>query len=178
MSKIQLHDKCFVPFLSSESIQDEVRVLASKINADFQGEKVTFVAILNGAFMFAADLLKHIKLDCEITFVKVSSYKGTSTTGRVDELIGLNASLSNKTVVILEDIVDTGITMDKIHKLIELHEPKSLKVCTLLYKKEVHQGRVNPDYVGFEIENKFVVGYGLDYDELGRNLSEILQISE
>lgn len=176
MSEIQINDKSFVPFLSAESIQKEVKALADEINRAYKGKKVTFVAILNGAFMFAADLLKAIDLDCEITFVKVSSYKGSATTGRVDELIGLNASLTDKHVIIVEDIVDTGITMDKIHKLIELQLPESLKICTLLYKKEAHQGRVIPDYVAFEIENKFVVGYGLDYDEAGRNLKEIYQV--
>ncbi len=176
MSEIQINDKSFVPFLSAESIQEEVKALADEINRAYRGKKVTFVAILNGAFMFAADLLKSIDLDCEITFVKVSSYKGSATTGRVDELIGLNASLTDKHVIIVEDIVDTGITMDKIHKLIELQLPESLKICTLLYKKEAHQGRVVPDYVAFEIENKFVVGYGLDYDEAGRNLKEIYQV--
>lgn len=178
MSEIQINDKTFVPFLSAVSIQREIKELASVINSEYKGKKLTFVAILNGAFMFASDLLKEIDVDCEITFVKVSSYKGSASTGRVDELIGLNASLTGKNVIIIEDIVDTGITMDKIHKLIELQLPESLKICTLLYKKEAHQGRVIPDYVAFEIENKFVVGYGLDYDEAGRNLKEIYQIKE
>lgn len=178
MNEIQVNDKIFVPFLKAETIQDEIKVLAKQLNNDYQGKKVIFVAILNGAFMFAADLLKEINLDCEITFVKVSSYKGSTSTGRVDELIGLNSDLADKDVIIVEDIVDTGITIDKIHKLIELQLPKSLKICTLLYKKEAHQGRVDPDYVAFEIENKFVVGYGLDYDEAGRNLKEIYQIKD
>lgn len=178
MSEIRINDTSFVPFLSAESIQKEVQVLAKKISEEYKGKKVTFVAILNGAFMFASDLLKEIDLDCEITFVKVSSYKGSASTGRVDELIGLNASLTDKNVIILEDIVDTGITIDKIHKLIELQLPESLRICTLLYKKEAHQGRVLPDYVAFEIENRFVVGYGLDYDEAGRNLKEIYQVKK
>lgn len=178
MSEIRINDTSFVPFLSAESIQKEVQVLAKKISEEYKGKKVTFVAILNGAFMFASDLLKEIELDCEITFVKVSSYKGSASTGRVDELIGLNASLTDKNVIILEDIVDTGITIDKIHKLIELQLPESLRICTLLYKKEAHQGKVLPDYVAFEIENRFVVGYGLDYDEAGRNLKEIYQVKK
>lgn len=178
MNEIQVNDKSFVPFLSAASIQHGVKELATAINSDYKGEKVVFVAILNGAFMFASDLMKEINLDCEITFVKVSSYKGSASTGRVDELIGLNKNLSGAHVIILEDIVDTGITMDKIHKLIELQYPESLKICTLLYKKEAHQGKAIPDYVAFEIENKFVVGYGLDYDEAGRNLKEIYQIKE
>lgn len=178
MGEILINKKTFVPFLSEEIIQQEIKKQAQIINENYKGQKVTFVAILNGAFMFASDLMKEINLECEITFVKVSSYKGSASTGRVDELIGLNDSLTGKNVVIVEDIVDTGITMDKIHKLIELQVPNSLKICTLLYKKDAHQGRVFPDYVAFEIENKFVVGYGLDYDELGRNLKEIYQIKE
>jgi hypoxanthine phosphoribosyltransferase len=176
MSDIQVNDKFFVPFLSSESIQKEVKELAGRINSDYRGKKVTFVAILNGAFMFASDLLKEITLDCEITFVKVNSYNGSESTGRVDELIGLSKRLTNEHVIILEDIVDTGTTMDKIYKLIQNQKPDSLKICTLLYKKEAHKGHVKPNYVAFNIENKFVVGYGLDYDEMGRNLKEIHQI--
>lgn len=178
MSEIKLLDKTFVPYLSEAAIQLSTKEVAQQINENFHNEKVVFVAILNGAFMFASDLLKEITIENEITFVKVSSYRGTSSAGRVDELIGLANSLKDQHVIILEDIVDTGITMDKIHKIIDLQSPKSLSVCTLLYKKEAHQGKVIPDYVAFEIQNKFVVGYGLDYDELGRNLREIYQIKE
>lgn len=178
MSEIQVLDKRFVPFLSEETIQNGVKELANTINSEYAGKKVVFVAILNGAFMFASDLVKHITVDCEITFVKVSSYKGSASSGRLDELIGLYADLTGRDVVILEDIVDTGITMDKIHKLIEYQHPASLKICTLLYKKEAHLGRVKPDYFAFEIENKFVVGYGLDYDEAGRNLRDLYQVKE
>lgn len=178
MAEVQIQDKSFVSFISNESIYIEISRLAALVNKEFKGEKVIFVAVLNGAFMFASDLVKEIKLDCEITFVKVCSYKGTETTGRVDELIGLTKSLTNENVIILEDIVDTGITMDKIYKIIELEEPKTIKVCTLLYKREAHKGKVKPDYVAFEIENKFVVGYGLDYNEEGRNFKEIYQIKQ
>lgn len=178
MSEIQINNKFFVPFLSAGSIQEEIKGLADKINADYDGKKVVFVVILNGAFMFASDLFREITLDCELTFVKVSSYQGSTSTGKVDELIGLNTNLSGRHVIIVEDIVDTGITMDKIYKIIELQLPESLKICTLLYKKDAHKGIVPPDYAGFEIENKFVVGYGLDYDESGRNLREIYQIKE
>lgn len=178
MTEVQIQDKSFISFIDNESICIEINRLATQINKEFRGEKVIFVAVLNGAFMFASDLVKEIELDCEITFVKVSSYKGTETTGRVDELIGLTKSLANENVIILEDIVDTGITMDKIYKIIELEEPKTIKVCTLLYKREAHKGKVIPDYVAFEIENKFVVGYGLDYNEEGRNFKEIYQIKQ
>lgn len=175
---IQIKDSYFETFISEIEIQSKVQTIANSINETYANQSVTFVAVLNGAFMFASDLLKKITIDCEITFVKVSSYKGTSTTGRVDELIGLNTNLEGRNVIILEDIVDTGITMDKIHKLIDLQQPKSLKICTLLYKPEAHKGKYIPDFVGFTIPNAFVVGYGLDYDEVGRNLGAIYQIKE
>lgn len=178
MNVIQLNDKIFETFITAEEIQQEIKSIANEINTAYAGKKVVFVAVLNGAFMFASDLLKEITVDCEITFVKVSSYKGTATTGRVDELIGLTTKLRDRDVIIVEDIVDTGITMDKIHKIIELEKPASLKICTLLYKPAAHEGVHNPDFVGFSIPNAFVVGYGLDYDELGRNLNQIYQVRE
>ncbi|MEZ4890002.1 MAG: hypoxanthine phosphoribosyltransferase [Crocinitomicaceae bacterium] len=177
-SIIQIKDKQFKPFLSELEIANAIQNIAQQVNRDYNNEEVVFVAILNGAFMFASDFIKNISLNCEITFVKVSSYIGTESSGRVDEIIGLTKELKGKNVVILEDIVDTGITMDKVYKLLEMQEPKSLKICTLLYKKEAHKGKNIPDYVAFEIENKFVVGYGLDYDEAGRNLKEIFQVNE
>jgi len=177
MNKTLINDKFFIPFILSERILKEVNKLATQLNAHYREERVVFVAILNGSFMFAADLMKEISLDCEITFVKVSSYSGVASMGTVSELIGLNTDLNNQHVVIIEDIVDTGITMDNIHQLISSYSPKTLKICTLLYKKEVHKGSIIPDFVGFEIENKFVVGYGLDYDQKGRNLKDIYVLS-
>jgi adenylate kinase len=175
---IQLHDKSFETFITEKEISQEIKSLASAINAEYVGKKVIFVAVLNGAFMFASDLMKEISIECEITFVKVSSYHGMGSTGRVDELIGLNKKLANCNVIIIEDIVDTGITMDKIHKIIELENPASIKICTLLYKPSAHTGNHKPDFVGFSIPNAFVVGYGLDYNELGRNLNQIYQVKE
>lgn len=175
---IQLNDKAFDVFIQEEEILKEISDLANRINTDYKGQEVTFMAILNGAFMFAADLLKSIIIPCEISFVKVSSYHGTTSTGRVDELIGLNADLGNKNVIILEDIVDTGITIDKIITLLASENLKSVKVCTLLYKPSAFLGKKAPEYVGFSIPNAFVVGYGLDYDEKGRNLREIYQLKE
>jgi hypoxanthine phosphoribosyltransferase len=166
-------------FIHENEIQKEISALAARINREYIGKDVLFIAILNGAFMFASDLLKSISLPCEISFVKVSSYHGgMSTTGRVDELIGLNASVENKEIIILEDIVDTGITIDKISTLLKAESPNSVKVCTLLFKPEAFKGKKVPDLIGFEIPNKFVVGYGLDYDEKGRNLREIYQLKE
>ena len=175
---IQLKDKYFETFITADEIRKEISARAQQINEDYAGQHVVFVAILNGAFMFASDLIKEIIVSCEITFVKVSSYRGTASTGRVDEIIGLTTNLRDKNIIILEDIVDTGITMDKIHKIIELQKPRSLKICTLLYKPSAHVGIHKPDYVGFSIPNAFVVGFGLDYDELGRNLKEIYQVKE
>ena len=176
---IQINDKSFEVFIRENELQEKIKMLAARINDEYQGKEVIFIAILNGAFMFAADLLKSMTLPCEISFVKVSSYHGgMSTTGRVDELIGLNASIENKEVIILEDIVDTGITIDKIITLLKAESPASVKVCTLLYKPGAFKGKKAPELVGITIPNKFVVGYGLDYDEKGRNLREIYQLKE
>jgi len=175
---IQLEDKSFEVFIHEEEITKEIAALAERINLEYQNKEVTFIAILNGAFMFASDLIKLIKIPCEISFVKVSSYKGTSSKGRVDELIGLNTDISNKHLIILEDIVDTGITIDKISTLMNAENPASIKVCTLLFKPDAFRGKTEPDFIGFSIPNKFVVGYGLDYNEKGRNIREIYQLKE
>jgi hypoxanthine phosphoribosyltransferase len=175
---IRLHDKQFEVFIREEEISKELVSLAHRINHDYKGKEVVFLAILNGSFMFASDLIKLIDVSCEISFVKVSSYNGTSSKGRVDELIGLNSPVKDKHVVIIEDIVDTGITVDKIISLLEKEDASSIKVCSLLYKPAAFKGKNQPDYVGFSIPNAFVVGYGLDYNEKGRNLREIYQIKE
>ncbi|MCO5260749.1 MAG: hypoxanthine phosphoribosyltransferase [Crocinitomicaceae bacterium] len=178
MNEIVVHDKRFVTFITADEINRCVCDIATTINLKYQSKKVIFVVVLDGAFMFASDLLKEIQLECEVAFIKVKSYQGTLSTGNVKELIGLNKNLKNEHVVILEDIVDTGITMDKVVEMIQSHDPKTIEVCTLLYKKEAHRGEVKPNYVAFEIENKFVIGYGLDYNEEGRNLKAIFQLSE
>ena len=173
---IQILDKTFETFISPEKIQEEIGNLAQKINQDYAGKEVLFIAVLNGSFMFASDIFKKINIPCEISFVKVSSYKGTQTTGRVDELIGLNTDITNKHVIILEDIVDTGITIDKIFTLLRAHQPSSVKIATLLFKPDAFKGKNEPHYVGFTIPNVFVVGFGLDYNEKGRNLEAIYQL--
>lgn len=175
---IKVLDKTFEVFIEEQEIQKKVRSIAAQIDAQFLGEEIVFVAVLNGAFMFASDLMRAITLDAEISFVKMSSYLGTESTGNVDELIGLNNDLKGKSVCIIEDIVDTGITIDKIISLLSLEQPKTIKVCTLLYKPNAFKGNNEPDYVGFSIPNAFVVGYGLDYNEKGRNLGSIYQIKE
>lgn len=176
---IQIKDKQFTPYIESGKIQQRIEELAKSINEAYVDKDLVFVVVLNGAFMFASDLIKHVTVPCEITFVKVSSYEGgLATTGRVDEIIGLDRSIVGKDVIIVEDIVDTGITIDKMYKLLELNSPKTLKICSLLYKPEAHKGRVKPDIVGFEIPNRFVVGYGLDYDQKGRNYDAIYQLKD
>lgn len=176
--QIQIHDKTFSSFLDEELILARIKNLAETLEFDYKEKDLLFVAILNGAFMFASDLMKNLNRNVEISFVKVSSYKGTQTSGRVDELIGLNNQMEGRNVVVLEDIVDTGITIDKVVSLIRANDPASVEVCTLLYKPEAHKGKFKPKYIGFEIPDKFVVGYGLDYNEQGRNLNELYQLKE
>lgn len=174
---LQIHDKTFEIYLHSEEIQKKVNTMAALLNEEYAGKEVVFIAVLNGAFMFASDLMKRITLPSEITFVKVSSYQGMNSTGRVDEVIGLTTSIKDKHVVLIEDIVDTGITMNKLFTLLSVEHPASLKIATLLYKPEAFQGKHAPDYVGFSIPNSFVVGYGLDYNEHGRNTEHIYQLT-
>lgn len=173
---LQIHDKTFEIYLRNEEIQAKVADMARELNEAYDGKEIVFIAVLNGAFMFASDLMKHITLPCEITFVKVSSYQGMNSTGRVDEVIGLTTDIRGKHVVIIEDIVDTGITMDKIHTLLAAEHPASLKIASLLFKPDAFKGKNKPDFTGFSIPDAFVVGYGLDYNEHGRNTQHIYQL--
>jgi len=174
---IKLHDKTFDTYLSEESIQQKVREIASAINRDYQGKRPLFIAILNGSFMFAADLFKHLTIDAEICFIKLASYKGMKSTGNIITAIGLDQDLYDREVVIVEDIVDTGKTLNEFLPQLHHQHPKSLKIAALLHKPEATQFPLTIDYTGFSIPNKFVVGYGLDYDGLGRNLKEIFQLA-
>jgi hypoxanthine phosphoribosyltransferase len=174
---IKLHDKIFEPYLSEEKILQAVDSMAQKINADYKGKCPLIIPVLNGAFMVAADLLKRINIDCEISFTKLSSYSGTSTTGTVKNLIGLGNDVEGRDIILLEDIVDTGITLEKLEVEVEKFKPKSVKVATLLLKPEAYHFRIPLGYVGLEIPNKFIVGYGLDYDGLGRNLKDIYVVT-
>ncbi|OYQ35717.1 hypoxanthine phosphoribosyltransferase [Flavobacterium cyanobacteriorum] len=150
--------------------------MAGQAMADLKEEIPVFVGVLNGAFMVVSDFMKHYKSPCEVSFVKLSSYEGTATTNHVKQLIGLNQDLSGRTVVIIEDIVDTGNTIKELIKMFEGHNIRQLKTATLFFKPEAYTKNIKLDYVGFEIPNKFIVGYGLDYDGLGRNLPEIYQL--
>jgi hypoxanthine phosphoribosyltransferase len=173
---MQLHDLTFEPFLTHEEIQAKIELIARGINADYKDSEIHFVCILNGAFMFSADLTKHITIPCYMHFLKVRSYEGTQSTGAVSNIIGLTESLQGKNIIVIEDIVDTGATMQHVYKEIDKMEPASMKVATLLMKPEAYKGNIKIDYLCFSIPNKFVVGYGLDYDGLGRNLKDIYQL--
>ncbi len=173
MQEVTLKDKTFVPYINSEKILESVNVMAKKINEELADENPLFLVVLNGSFMFAADLLKEICFPCEISFIKLASYHGTSSTGVVNEMIGLTEDIKGRTVVIIEDIVDTGVTLEKLVNVLEKKDVKQFKVATFLMKPEAYKKSIAIDYVGLKIPNDFVVGYGLDYDGLGRNMKSI-----
>jgi hypoxanthine phosphoribosyltransferase len=170
---INILDKTFVPFISKEDIETRIAELAAAIGKDYKDTCPVFLVVLNGAFLFASELVKRISLSCEITFIRVSSYSKTESTGKVKEIIGIDKNLENRDVVIIEDIVDTGLTMSQLLAQIRLKSPKSVEIATLLHKPESLKTPIDLRYTGFKIPNKFVVGYGLDYDEIGRNLDAI-----
>jgi hypoxanthine phosphoribosyltransferase len=176
MAVIKVHDKSFETYLSEAKILGRVKELASAINKDYAGKKPLFVAILNGSFMFASDLFKYLTIEAELCFIKLASYKGMKSSGKVVTSIGLEEDLFGKEVLIVEDIVDTGKTLHRFLPKLLHQQPKSLKIVTLLHKPEATEYPLALDYVGFDIPDKFVVGYGLDYDGLGRNLKEIYQL--
>lgn len=178
MNKIQIHDKTFSLSISEEEIQNAVARVGEEINRDLAGSNPLFICVLNGAFMFAGDLMKIVNFPCEITFVKLSSYEGLYTSGNVKEVIGLNESVVDRNVVVVEDIVDTGITMERIIASLMAKGAKSIKVCTFLQKPEALQRDIEVDYVAMKIPTQFIVGYGLDYDGYGRNLKEIYTVCE
>ncbi len=173
---MKVKDKEFVSYLSEDEIQTKIKALANQLNKDYKEAKPLFIAILNGSFMFASDLFKEIDLACEISFMKLSSYAEMSSTGNVRELIGLNENVFNREVIIIEDIVDTGHTMKNVLEQFKDRGVKSVEVVSLLIKPEALVNDVEVKYVGFEIPNKFVVGYGLDYDGFGRNTKAFYQL--
>jgi len=174
----KLKDKNFSRFILNDDIQTKVGELSDRINTDLAGKKPLFVVVLNGAFIFASDLLKKVTIDCEIAFVKLSSYKGTQSTGVVQQIIGLDLDIKGRTIVIVEDIVDTGLTLERFRKTLSEMEPDSVMVATCLIKPDAFKNKFPIDYHCFSIPNEFVVGYGLDYDGLGRNSSDIYKITE
>lgn len=174
MNKIQIHDKAFEILLEKDTISKRTRLIGIQLNVDYENRCPIFIGVLNGSFIFMADLLKEMNVSCEVAFVRVASYEGTTSTGEVRETLGLPDDLHNRDVVIVEDIVDTGLTLQHILKKVHQQKPASVTVCSLLFKPDALKEQI-PEliYVGFEIPNEFVVGYGLDYNGLGRNLTDI-----
>ena len=173
MSIVKIKDKSFKTFIPEADIDQRVKAVAEKINRDMDGKNPLMLAVLNGSFVFAADLMRYITIPCEISFVKLASYQGTTSTGEIKEVIGLNEDLAGRTVVIVEDIVDTGATMKRMIETLGTRNPESIHICTLLLKPDKLQFPLNIEYAAMEIPNDFIVGYGLDYDQQGRNLRDI-----
>lgn len=178
MNEITVLDREFSVYITEDEIQSRVTALAEKINEDLRGQEVLFFGILNGVFLFAADIFRQITLNAQISFIKLASYDGTSSTGKIKELIGWNEDITGKTVVVLEDIVDTGYTLERVIGELKLRKAADIKICTLLFKPDAYLKDIPIDYIGFEIPNSFVVGYGLDYDGYGRNLKAIYKLTK
>lgn len=176
MTAVKVHDKTFNILISSKEIKTRVAALGRQVSDDYRGRKPLFIGVLNGAFLFAAEIFMNIDLECEISFIKVSSYSGLGNTGKVREVIGIKEAIEDRDVIIIEDIVDTGDTalflMEELSKL----NPRSIRLATLLFKPAALRQNIKPDYVGFEIDPLFVVGFGLDYDGYGRNLNDIFAL--
>jgi hypoxanthine phosphoribosyltransferase len=176
MAEILVNGRKFEPYLTVAQIDEQVKRLGEQINRDYEGKRPLFIAILNGSFMFASDLFKQLTIDAEICFIKLASYKGTRSTGHVITSIGLDESLKDRHVVIIEDIVDTGKTLSEFLPQLKDQQPASLKIAALLHKPDALVHPLALDYIGFNVPNKFLLGFGLDYDGLGRNLKEIYKL--
>ena len=178
METIRIHDKEFTPSIPAEDILVQVRRVANEINKDYEGQEPLFLVVLNGSFIFAADLMREITLAADVSFVKLASYQGTASSGTVREVIGLNTDITNRPIIIVEDIVESGVTMAHMIATLKRQNPKSIDICTLLLKPEKLKVQLDIKYVAMEIPNDFIVGYGLDYNEHGRNLKDIYTIKE
>jgi len=178
MKTVTLANKTFVPYMSEEKVLTRVREMAEQITADYKDKNPVILGVLNGAFMFLADLSKNLDCASQITFIRLASYAGTQTTGKVVELYGLEFDVENRHVLIVEDIIDSGLTMEALKKLLESKNPASVKIAVFLLKPEALRTDIKVDYLGLEIPNDFVIGYGMDYDGYGRNLAGIYQIQE
>jgi hypoxanthine phosphoribosyltransferase len=175
---VTAHDKTFSMMISQDEIEVKVELLGDQISKDYAGRKPLLIAILNGAYMFAADLTRAITIDCEISFVKLSSYKGTDSTGDVQTVLGLDVELTGRHIIIVEDIIDTGTTLHRFLNALDAENPASVALCCCFFKPEALKYPLNIDYCGFEIENRFIIGYGLDYDGLGRNYASVYQVAD
>jgi len=175
---VKILDKEFELFIPEAKIYEAIDNLAEKITRDLGDSDPIFLGILNGSFLFAAELLKRVTFPCTISFLKLASYQGTASTGKVKRLIGINEDIKDKTVIVLEDIIDTGLTMQQIKKQLVGYVPKEIKVVTLFFKPEAYQTDDHIDYVGMEIPNDFIVGFGLDYDGYGRNLTNVYKLKK
>lgn len=178
LDNIKINDLEFAPYLTHFDILERIKELAIKINQDYEDKDPVFVAVLNGSFMFASDLMKMVDLKSELTFIKVNSYEGTESTNDVKQVIGINQDISARHVVIIEDIVDTGNTINYILEELQKHKPSSIEITTLFSKPTMCKYNHHLKYVGFEIPNKFIVGYGLDYDGYGRNYQDVYQLAD
>lgn len=178
MDIIQIKDKRFKTFIPEEKILKEVERVAAEIGCDLKDKNPLFISVLNGSFMFTADLMKNLTMPCEISFVKLASYAGTSSTGKVKELVGLNQDITGRTIVIVEDIVDTGLTMELLIKQLRMNNPKEIHIASLLVKPDKLKVKLDIEYVAMNIPNDFIVGYGLDYDGYGRNYRDIYTVIE
>lgn len=178
MNTIRIKDKLFAPYIPEERIKARVQEVATRISADLKDKHPLFLVILNGSFIFAADLLRDLDFPCEITFVRVSSYEGTSTTGQVKQLLGLNENIEGRTVVVVEDIIESGYTMQEVLRMLEQKRPAEVLITSLFIKPGCLKVPIHVDYPCFNIENDFIVGYGLDYNQEGRNLPHIYQVVE
>ena len=178
MKAVQVNDKNFFLYISENEIKEQVKKVAATMNEELAGKKPLFLIVLNGAFMFAADLLREIEIPCEVSFVRVSSYEGTCTTGNVKQLIGLNENIEGRTLVVVEDIIDSGITMREMLRMLKEKNPADVRVASLFVKPGNLQVELDIHYRCFDIANDFIVGYGLDYDQEGRNLPDIYKIVE
>ncbi len=173
MKEVQILDKRFREFIPEHAIQERINELASQINKDYEGKDVICIGVLNGAFIFAADLFRRLDIRARITFIKLASYTGTSSSGEIKELIGWNEDLKDKSVIVIEDIVDTGVTLEHTVDNLIIRDAREIRIVTLLLKPEAYRKEIHIDYIGFEIPNDFVVGYGLDYNGEGRNLPSV-----
>ncbi len=176
MSIVKIKDKTFETSISAEEIAKRVKELGQQLSKDFEGKNPLFLAVLNGSFIFAADLMREITIPCEISFVKLASYQGTTSTGKIKEVVGINEDLSGRTVVIVEDIVESGLTMKRMIETLGTRNPASVHICTLFVKREKLQVDLDIEYAAFSIPNAFIVGYGLDYDQQGRQLKEVYSL--